>query len=353
MSEAIVRDVENIIEDNPALAETFKDKSFLVTGATGAIGRYVVSFLAQAIEQKSGKGTVLANVRDRAKAERIFGDYLNFDHLDLLVSDVNDLRGVDEDIDYIIHAASPTQPDSFLKTPVDIIATNVFATHSLLELAKAKRATFCLLSTLEIYGRVEADTYPVSVTEDRLGALDSTNLRSAYPESKRLAENLCVAFKAQYGVDSVIVRLAPIISPEIDPDDKRVFAQFVHDALDDKEIIVYSDAASKKRSYTDICDAVTGIFTALCSSTQQPDYPVFNLANNNNVVSIQELAQKILSIKGASPDKLKIISRDDSSNTSASTGAILLNSQRLQDAGWSPRYSIEDTVRRSIKHLTS
>lgn len=353
MSEAIIRDVENIIEDNPLLVETFKDKSFLVTGATGAIGRYVVSFLAQTIEQKNGSGTILANVRDRAKAERIFGDYLHLDHLDFLVSDVNDITDVDKDIDYIIHAASPTQPDSFLKTPVDIIATNVFATHSLLELAKAKKATFCLLSTLEIYGKVEAESYPVSVAEDQFGALDSTDLRSAYPESKRLAENLCVAFKTQYDVDSVIVRLAPIVSPEIEPDDKRVFAQFIHDVLDNKEITVYSDAASKKRSYTDICDAITGIFTALSPSTERTGYPVFNLANNNNVVSIQELAQRIISIRGASPNILNVISRDDSSNTSLSTGAILLDSQKLQDAGWTPRYTVDDTIKRSIEHLTT
>src|SRR5690606_11663637 len=113
----------------------------------------------------------------------------------------------------------------------------------------------------------EAASYPVFVTEEDFGALDSISLRSAYPESKRVAENLCVAYRKQFNIPTSIIRLAPVISPLIEQDDKRVYAQFIHDAVANQDITIYSDAASKERPYTYISDAVIGILTVLLGAT--------------------------------------------------------------------------------------
>ncbi|HVX24110.1 MAG TPA: NAD-dependent epimerase/dehydratase family protein [Candidatus Saccharimonadales bacterium] len=342
----IEQDVNGIIEANPELIEQLEGKSFLVTGATGMIGRYAVCLLAEAA-RRNGSGSVIAHVRNQAKAEQMFATYSDDPSLTLLVSDIQDLTELDDNVDYILHAASPTQPQDFTERPVDIIKANVFATANLLEIAKQKGARFCLLSTLEIYGQVEAPTYPVSVAESDFGALDSLDLRSAYPESKRLAENLCVAYQKQFNVASTIVRVAPVISPAIEDNDKRVFAQFIHDVTDNKDITVYSDAASKRRSYTYIADAVSGIFTALLRSTN--DNFVFNLANNDNVASIQELAEKIIAASPESTAKLNVVERQADQNTSSSTGLVLLNSQRLLDLGWRPAYSLEAGIKQVVK----
>lgn len=351
MEPTVQQDIGDIIAANPELINKLVNKKTLITGASGMIGRYAACLLAEGIKRHNGSGKVIANVRNKDKGEEIFRDYLDESCFDLLVSDVNDITDVEGDLDYILHSASPTQPNDFLEHPVDIIRANVFATNSLLEIAKRQGARFCLLSTLEVYGSVHSQTYPAYVTEEDFGALDSLHLRSAYPESKRLAETLCIAFKKQFSVDSTIVRLAPTISPVIDPLDERVFAQFINTVASKKDISIFADAADKQRSYTYIADAITGIFTALLNSTEESF--VFNLANNENIASIKQLAEKVISVAGGNTVKLTVVERGGNQNTSSSTGLILLDSKKLIDAGWVPRYSLEESIRQSINHVTA
>ena len=350
MGGVVEQDIDEIINVNPELVKKLADKAFLVTGSTGMIGRYIVGLLAEIAKRHKSKATIVANARNKDKAEQMFGDYLDMEGFKLLIGDVNDITKLDDDVDYIIQAASPTQPHDFLDRPVDIIKANVFATNNLLEVARAKSARFCFLSTLEIYGKVEAEHYPVSVTESDFGALNSLDLRSAYPESKRLAENLCVAFQKQFGVASTIVRLGPVMSPVIEPGDKRILADLINDAVAGRDITFFSDSANKERTYTYITDAVTGIFTALLASTD--DDFVFNLANSKNRVSIRKLAETISS-RGSHATKLNIVKRDGDQNTSTATGVVLLDAQKLLSLGWVPRYSLADSIERTIANMSN
>lgn len=345
MNSPVHRDVSEVIHANPRLADSLKDKSFFITGSTGMVGRYVVSLLAENTKINSGSGTIVAHARNKEKAEQMFGDYLGMENFSLMIGDISDVTEPDVDIDYVIHSASPTQPQDFLERPVDIITANVFATKRLLDIARAKSARFCLLSTLEVYGKIEAPSYPVEVSEEDFGALNSLDLRSAYPESKRLAENLCVAYLRQFGVLSAIVRLAPTISPIIDPQDERVFAQFVNKVARSEDIQIFSDAAQKMRSYTYITDAVTGILTAVTNATE--DNYVFNLANNDNVASIKTLAETVIA-HGSGGSSLRIIERESDENTSPTTGLVVLSSQKLINLGWKPSYSLDESVSRIV-----
>lgn len=349
MIEPIIQeDVNALLDANPGLSKKITGKSYLVTGATGGIGRYAVCALAENARRTGDGSIIVAHARNQAKAKQIFSEYLDMDNFHLQISDVGDLQTTDHDIDYILHAASPTQPEDFLERPVDIINANVKATMNLLELARNKSARFCLLSTLEVYGEVASETYPAYVTESNYGALDSLSLRSSYPESKRLAENLCIAYQAQYGVSSTIIRVAPVISPIVEPNDSRVFAKFINDVSDSKNLVVYTDVANKKRSYTYIADAVSGIFTALLDSS--PGTNVYNLANNESVASIKELAETVIACVNNTESTLSMPTRDDNSNTSTTTGLVLLDSSRLLEAGWSPIYTLENSVNRALQY---
>ena len=48
---------------------------------------------------------------------------------------------------------------------------------------------------MEIYGKLETN---YDIKEEEYGAVDSLNVRSCYPESKKMGENLCIAYKEQY-----------------------------------------------------------------------------------------------------------------------------------------------------------
>ncbi|MBO6240347.1 MAG: NAD-dependent epimerase/dehydratase family protein [Butyrivibrio sp.] len=59
---------------------------------------------------------------------------------------------------------------------------------------------------MEMYGTFNERTAPV--TENDLGYINPLAIRSNYPESKRLCENMCVAYNSEYGVNVKIARLA-------------------------------------------------------------------------------------------------------------------------------------------------
>ena len=100
-----------------------------------------------------------------------------------------------EKVDYIVHAASPANPVQYSTNPVGTILANTLGTYNTLELARKNKAQYCYISTMEIYGKLETN---YDIKEEEYGAVDSLNVRSCYPESKKMGENLCIAYKEQY-----------------------------------------------------------------------------------------------------------------------------------------------------------
>jgi dTDP-glucose 4,6-dehydratase len=349
MHRVVAEDVARIIADERELLGGLAGRTVLVTGSTGTIGRYIVYTLAELFRQEGFEGSrVIAHARNREKAAAVFGDYLGDAGFSLLVSDIAGLTDVEGGLDYAIHTASPTMPGDFKEHAVEIIKANAAASDNLLAMCVGKGGRFCLLSTLEVYGEVVSDTLPAWVTEDDYGALDSLSLRSAYPESKRLAENLCVAYRAEYGADAVVCRVTPTISPVVELSDKRVFADFFNRADAGEDIVLLSDG-SAKRTYTYITDIVTGILYAVLKSEKDGDF-VFNVAQTGRVLSIREMAEEIIRVFGRPEDSLKVRPTGDSSAWSRSTGQIVTDASRLESLGWKPRMGFTDCVERALAY---
>jgi dTDP-glucose 4,6-dehydratase len=343
------KDIQELLKNEKENFIPLNGKTFLVTGSTGMIGHYLVSFLMALSFSEGNEGIkVIAHARNREKANNLFNGYLTNPRFKLVIDDISSLLNIEDNIDYIVHAASPTQPDDFLAAPVDIINLNVFDTKTLLQLALIKQSMFCFLSTLEVYGEIHANSYPVIADETMYGALDTTNLRSVYPESNRMAEMLCVAYEKQYGIRTAVARITPTFSSEIDRHDKRVFADFLLKAIDGDKLVLKSDGANK-RTYTYVTDTIAAILYILLSATSE--IFVFNVSNMNNVITIRELAGLILEESGREKSDLHIEAGFDSSNWSRSTGLILTDSKRLESLGWQPRIGIREGIRRAINNM--
>ena len=111
---------------------------------------------------------------------------------------------------YFFHCAAVTTSKTMVEKPVETIAASCDGTRNLLETARVLHAdSFVYLSSMEVYGDMSVyGDGNTRATEDRLGVLDLLNVRTDYPESKRLCENLCCAYHAEYGVPVKIARLA-------------------------------------------------------------------------------------------------------------------------------------------------
>ncbi len=330
MSIIFEEDIKNIIKDFDM--SVFDEKTVLVTGATGLIGKLCVKSLLN-----SGYNTqVIALVRDGEKAKNLFGESKR---LSFLIQDINQRISTSRKVDYIIHAASTTSSKDFVEKPVETIYTALNGTRNVLEFTKNKRiASIVYLSSLEVYGVNDFE----DITENSYGYIDILNPRSSYSESKKMVETMCISYGSEYGVPVRIARLAQTFGAGVSKSDNRVFAQFAK-AVINKENIVLHTKGETKRNYCYTTDAVRAIFTIL---TKGENNNAYNVANENTYCSIADMAH-LLENKNT-----KVVYQIDDVNRGYNpTVKIKLNADKLNSLGWEAKIGMKEMFERLIEDL--
>jgi UDP-glucuronate decarboxylase len=77
---------------------------------------------------------------------------VNLPKFKLINHDISQPLYLDEDLDWVLHFASPASPKDYLEHPIKTIKVGTLGTHNCLGIAKSKKAKFFLASTSEIYG---------------------------------------------------------------------------------------------------------------------------------------------------------------------------------------------------------
>ena len=280
---------------------------------------------------------IVALCRTKKQTEELFPNESNIEYLIQTVEEPINLK---QKVDYVIHAASPASPELFRKNPTGTIIANTLGTYNTLEVAKVNNAKYVFISTMEIYGVLLNDNE--DVYEEEYGAIDSLNIRSCYHLSKKTAENMCIAYKEQYGIEVCIVRPAHTYGPGMDINSERVQCEFIKKALNNENIILKSDG-TMKRTYTYISDLVSGIFKAMLDGKDI----VYNIVNQKEVISIRELAEVI--IESTVDCKSKIIIKVQELKGCAVEKSKILNSSKLLHLGWSPKIDIKEGFKRTIE----
>lgn len=342
----IAADLDAIVEQ--ALPwERLRSKTVLVTGASGMLGSYLTLVAAHANAKLDLGARVVAVGRSEASLQRALGDVPAAGGVEFLIADVREPLPLTGAADFVLHAASPAQPNAFLADPVGVIDANVAGSRHLLELVRASGGRLLFVSTREIYG--EPATPGQNFREEDMGLVDPAQQRACYPESKRLAETLVAAYVAQHGVDAVIARLAHTYGPGMLRSDTRVQASFADRVLSGEDIVLKS-TGELVRSYTYIGDAASGMFWALLTGSEL----VYNVANDEAMVSIRELAEIFLRASGNEAISLRFDLPDGSTPTgwSTSTGGNVVT-ERLRALGWKPLHSVASGVERWLEYLRS
>lgn len=341
MNKVVEDDVKQILSHDLPW-ESLNGSTVLITGATGMVGYYTVAALLSLPKNKDIKVDVIALVRNKEKAEKLFSG-LDTERLTILSQDVSDHINIENKIDFIIHAASPANPSQFKDDPVGVVRANILGSFNTLELARKHSAKYCFISTMEVYGQIDSEG-DIYVQEDDYGRLNSLEQRSAYPESKRAAENLAVAYGAQYNVDFCIARMTHTYGPGMDINDSRVQAEFMRNGLAGKDIILKTDG-SLSRTYTYIADSVSGIFYTILKGSEQR---VFNIANEAAKLSIKELAEIIAKVSD-NGSKAVIDIDDEPNKLWSKTKNTYVDCSRLRNLGWKALTPPEEGVARTLE----
>ena len=299
----------------------------LVTGATGLIGSCLVDLFELANEQLGCSFDIYALARNHARLKERF---INMSGVHIIAQDVCEPITIDG-LDYIIHAASKADPRSYALFPSETILSNVLGAKNVLEYCKCnKRVRVMLMSTFEVYGNLNQDEY----SEDDYGLINMNQLRSCYPESKRVAELLFKAFHDEYGVDCVIARLSSVYGPTMLDNDSKAHAQFIRNAMKHENIVLKSEG-SQKRTYCYVMDAVGGLLSVLLKGKSGETY---NIANSKSIASIAEVANTIAHLTGnkvvfESPDEIERKGFSKPQNS-------VLSTNKVNELGWEGRYSL-------------
>lgn len=342
MSYVLDKDTEQILNSDFINWDVFKNKTFLVTGATGLVGSNFVKLLSRLSETKQLDIEILCMVRDIGKATGIFE---KSNCIKFMCSDITDSVLIEEDIDYIIHAANPTASKYFINNPVETINTSVLGTMKMLELAKAKKVEgFVYLSTMEVYGEPNKG---VLVTEEDISGFNPEKARNSYPISKQLCESLCGAYACEYGVPTRVLRLTQTFGPGVTYNDGRVFAEFMRCAIEKKDIILKTKGETE-RSYLYTADAFTAIMVAL---QKGKDGSCYTVANPDTYCSIKEMAELVA--HEICQDSIKVdIQLDDISKYGyANTLHMNLDVTKMKSLGWMPLVGLTEMFRRAINEL--
>lgn len=321
--------------------EKLYGKKVLITGATGTIGSFAADALIHLNQKEKANIRVLLAGRSVEKLQNQFG---NHDNVKYLSYDLNAPIEFDEDIDYVIHAAGNAHPAAFNGDPVGTIVGNVDSTYRLLEYAKnhgGKR--FLYVSSGEVYG--QGDSSLDAFDETYSGYMDVLSPRSCYPLSKRMAENLCMSYWKQHGVESVIVRPCHTYGPFMTSSDNRAHAQFLHNALAGKDIVMKS-AGTQMRSYNYVADCVAGLLTVLVDGETGEAY---NLANPKSTLTIAEFAKKT-----AAAEDCKVVFENPTEADVANQSPIpkqVLSTEKLEELGWRPAFDIDVGIRHTLDIL--
>lgn len=240
--------------------ESFKDKSVLITGATGMIATYLVYFFNFLNTKKQYNIKIYALVRNKKKAEFLFKEILNEDNFFLLEQDIEEEIKLYEKIEWILHLASSANPQTILKNPISIIKANTIGTFNVFEFARKNNAKVFFSSTREIYGKVENIDF---IKEHEMGIVDPLERRACYPESKRVSETICQSYAFQYGIDYRIARIAHVYGPGMNIDnDGRIMSDIISDVVNNRNIILKSNGEAL-RAFCYISDAIIGILTII------------------------------------------------------------------------------------------
>lgn len=347
LDEALQNDL-NTIAGSAIPFEELKDSSIFVTGATGLIGVSLVRALLCVNRVHQLNMRVFALVRNPEKARRIYGELLNRSGFSLVIGDITEKLIAPQKIDYIFHCASVTASKMMVTCPVETLLTSVEGTKNIMWLAKEQRCrSVVYISSMEMYG-----TFPEAnncVTETELGYLNPLAVRSNYPESKRLCENLCVAFYSEYQVPVKIARLSQTFGAGVLPEEKRVFAQFARSVMEGRDIVLHTKGLSDG-NYCYIRDAVMGLLLILLRGENAEAYNVTNPKTHTTIVKMAEMVCRCF---GGGKSKVVFDIPESNVYGYATDVKMKLNADKLKKLGWEPEIGLEEAYRRMIQSMSS
>ncbi|MEI8335201.1 MAG: NAD-dependent epimerase/dehydratase family protein, partial [Chloroflexota bacterium] len=287
----IREDVDAIVDACGPLLRRLSGTSLLITGGGGFVGRCLVeSVLAH---NAAGLGARCEITLLTRRPDILIARYrTQVDTGDVVVMTWGDRHSIDlprRRWDYVIHAASPSDPRSYLRDPDRTLRDMVDMAASVAAAARASRVErLLLISSGAVYGDQPAGMS--EIPEGYLGAPDLSRATSCYGEGKRVGELLF----GLSGMDHRTARVFSLLGPYQDLASSFAVPNLIRQAATDGALQLTGDG-SAVRSFCYAADLAVFLFTLLLGS---PDHDTYNVGSREGTVTIGDVAAMVAEIFG-------------------------------------------------------
>jgi UDP-glucose 4-epimerase len=296
----------------------------LVTGCAGFIGSHLTESLlgdghevlgVDCFNDNYDRSQKLANLR-----VALDFDSFRFARCDLAEADVSGLLAGCETVFHL--AAEPGVRSSWGSRFDVYLRNNLAATQRLLDSAMPLAdIRFVYASSSSVYGDAETLPTPEDTPPRPL---------SPYGVTKLGAEQLCLLYHVNHGLQTVALRYFSVYGPRQRPD--MAFNRFCRAALADEPITLFGDGR-QTRDFTYVADVVAA--TRAAARADAAPGRVYNVGGGSRV-SLRRTLDVLAKLSG-SPLELRFEPREP--GDAANTGADITRARR--DLGFAPNTSLE------------
>jgi len=331
-------DIRVIAEELEQTYEELEGKTILIAGGKGFLGTYFTNVLTKINEKLSNPLKII--LLDNLITSKDKKDNLD-SNIEFLEQDISEKFDIEQDIHYIIHAASIASPPTYRKFPIKTVDVNYQGTRNLLDIAREKKVKSILfLSSSEIYGDPEIFPTP----ETYVGKVSCIGPRACYDESKRLAETISILYFQQYKIPIKIARPFNVYGPYLNLNDGRIIPDFMNNAIENSEIIIHSDG-TPTRSFCYVSDAISAFFKLLFSNSNG----IICNVGNDEEVSVRDVANMIEKII-KKPISIKMIKSDDPNYTKDNPQRRCPDLSLIKKTvDYTPKINLEEGLKRTYR----
>ena len=269
-----LEDLEHIFQNTKGIWEPLKGKTIFLTGGTGFFGKWLLeSFIY--VNEKLGLN---ANIISLSRNPELFIEDYPFynEHIksvkfvkgDILTYDFK----LDEEIQFIIHAATAASDLLNKNNPLLMMDTITFGTRNVLDFALTQPIEgFLFVSSGAVYGK---QPFGVSnIQESDSFKIDVNNSKAAYSEGKRIAELYCSTYFEKYNLPVKIARCFAFVGPYLPLDSHFAIGNFINNVIKNEDIVIMGDG-STTRSYMYASDLSIAIWKILFKAKNNKPYNV-------------------------------------------------------------------------------
>jgi UDP-glucose 4-epimerase len=267
---------------------------YLITGGSGFIG----SHLAERLLDQGHSVTVIDNLSTGSNNNLLkVKKNIKFHHGNVLDKPL--MEKLIAESDYVVHLAAALGVLNIINKPLESLKTNIQGTEVVLEACEKSNKPVLIASTSEIYGK--NDKVPLNEEDDRIVG-HPLKSRWSYSEAKAVDESLAYFYYLEKKLPVRIVRFFNTVGPRQVGHYGMVVPRFVTAALKNDPISVYG-SGEQIRCFCHVDDAVDALLIVMAS--EKAIGQVFNVGNNQQI-SIEGLAQKIIEITGSKSKIIKV-----------------------------------------------